>query len=157
MEGGIARLEFVPRVRHGFGDPGSDVPYKTERGFLDFVIDGVSLYDSIGSQRDLVSVLWNPPKVLAEANRAVRRLLLMEAGDASDGRVSLFVCPECGDLGCGAITARVEEGPLGIVWRDIGFENSYDLAIDLDSYANVGPFIFEPDVYAERLKALLQK
>ena len=81
MQGGFAHLALVPRVREGFGEPASGEPYKRERRFLDFVINGVSLYDTIGSPRDLVSVLWDPPQVLVEADRAVRRLLLIETGE----------------------------------------------------------------------------
>jgi hypothetical protein len=142
-------------VREGFGDPAAGGPYKTRRSFLDFVINGISLYDAIGIRRDVISVLWNPPVVPDEADRAIRRLLLLETGDASNGRVSLLVCAECGDLGCGAMTARIEQGHTGIVWRDIGYENTYDLGVDLDSFATVGPFIFEPDAYRKKLEPLL--
>lgn len=157
MQSGFVCLDLVPRLREGFGDSTSGEPNKITRGFLDFVINGTSLHETIGSQRDLVSVLWNPPVVLAEADRAVRRLLLMETGDASNGRVSLFVCPECGDLGCGAITARIALNDGGIVWRDIGYENSYDPSIDFDSFAAVGPFVFDLDAYRNELRALLKR
>jgi hypothetical protein len=45
----------------------------------------------------------------ATAN-AISRLLLSEKADLPNGRRSFFVCSECGDLGCGAITAVVVPG-----------------------------------------------
>lgn len=42
-----------------------------------------------------------------ETVAAVERLVGEASGDLPDGRVSLYVCPECGDLRCGAVTARL--------------------------------------------------
>ena len=67
--------------------------------YLDFVIDGVSLYDMIGRRGDLASTLWLKPDVPAERHRAPRRPLDLEPGDVPGDRVSLYVWAECGDLG----------------------------------------------------------
>jgi hypothetical protein len=40
--------------------------------------------------------------VESETLKAVDRLLLMSDADFPNDRRSLFVCAECGDLGCGA-------------------------------------------------------
>ena len=150
-----SRLDLTVRVRHGFGDPNSGAPYKTERTFLDFVVDGTSLYDAVGRSHDLASVLWISPASRGEQNRAVRRLLLAEAGDASEGRVSLFVCPECGDLGCGAITAHLERNGATIVWRDLGYENNYEAGVDFAPYERFGPYFFDADTYVVSLQRVL--
>jgi hypothetical protein len=157
MQWAFSSLDLRPRVRDGFGDQRSGAPCKTEKKFFDFVIGGVSLYDTLGHSRDLISALWNPPVVPSEGDRAIRRLSLADSGDASENRVSLFICPECGDLGCGAITVRIERDDTGIVWRDIGYENNYEPTVDLDSFATLGPFIFEPHVYVPKLEALFSK
>lgn len=85
----------------------------------------------------------------------MRRLLLLEPGDASDGRASLFVCPECGDLGCGAVTVRVDKGADTISWREFGYENSYERSVDLASFAAIGPFHFDIDAYEKELEPYL--
>jgi hypothetical protein len=100
----FASLDLVPRLREGFGNPASGGAFKTMRRFLDFVINGVSLFDTIGSQRD-----------------------------------------------------RIEHDDARIVWREIGYENSYDPRVDLDSFTTVGPFAFAPDVYSKKLQRLLRK
>jgi hypothetical protein len=121
---------------------------QTKRTFLDFVVDGVSLYDEIGRRSDLISTLWvEPPMAKEEQDKAIRRLLTLESGDVSDGRVSLYVCPECGDLGCGVISVQIDVADNQITWRDFGYENNYEKHVERDSYSSVGPFHFDRSVY----------
>jgi hypothetical protein len=54
---------------------------RSGRSFLDFVIDGLSLYDEIGRRSDLISTLWVSPLVPEEQQKAVLRLLGLEQGD----------------------------------------------------------------------------
>ena len=57
-----------------------------------------------------------------ESVSAIERLLSEAPGDLPDGRVSLYVCPERGDLGCGAVTATITREPETVTWRAIGFQ-----------------------------------
>ena len=43
--------------------------------------------------------------------------------------MSLYVCPECGDLGCGAVTANLHVGPETVTWRAIGSQADYDAKV----------------------------
>lgn len=88
--------------------------------------------------------------------KAIRRLLATEPGDASDGRISLYVCPECGDLGCGAITIRIVGTSGEIVWRDFGYENNYEAHVERELFAPLGPYRFDRADYTAQLEALLQ-
>ena len=86
----------------------------TPRLFLDYIVDGESLYDRHG--HDLISCLgWFVPD---EDERAAQRLALNGPPDVED-RVSIYVCPECGDVYCGAVTAIIEQEGDEIVWREI--------------------------------------
>ena len=79
--------------------------YKSERNFLDFIVDGQSLGEK--ARYDLVSVLcgeWAPE----ERERSVRRLLKEEPANFSDDRRSLLVCAECGGIDCGAVSVVVQ-------------------------------------------------
>ncbi len=156
MPPGVAHLSLVKRIRPGTVGPMKGVPFKTERPFLDFIIDGVSLYEAAAKDRDLVSAIWTEPPVPEERIKAIRRLLATEPGDASDGRASLYVCPECGDLGCGAITIRIERTSEEILWRDFGYENSYEAHVERGPFASLGPYRFGRVEYTARLEALLQ-
>ena len=136
-------LELHWRVRPGGGG-------RTERRYLDFVVDGISLYDRLRAG-DRVTALgcWLPDSEREH----------IEQLRSASGRVPLYVCAECGDFGCGAVTVQVERTPEGFVWRDFAFENNYDDTMkDADSYRSVGPFLFNKTEYwqllAKRASAL---
>ena len=126
------------------------VSFVTARDSLDFVISGKSLMSLVHG--DYASCLgW------ADAVReapTVERLLMRAPADCPSGRNTLLVCPECGDLGCGAISARIQrEGPW-IVWRDFAYENNYDEAMtDTESYSQLGPYYFDPQQYEAELRS----
>ena len=143
-----ALLTLIPATRVGVKYPNGT--YKSERHFLDFVVDGQSLWETVGKRRDSVSVLCRE-FALDESIRAVNRLLLTERSDCPHDRRSLFICGECGDLGCGAITLVVVREGDAIVWKDFGFENNYEENIDLNEYKGVGPFVFDAVSYESAL------
>ena len=144
----LSTLNLVKRDRHVSG------PNRVDRSFLDFVVDGLSLYDEIGRRSDLVSTLWISPPAPEEQQKAVRRLLGLEQGDLPGDRVSLYVCPECGDVGCGAITLKIEFAVDEVRWSDFGYENTYEESIDRASYGSIGPFRFSRQAYEELMSLL---
>ena len=119
------------------------------RRFLDFIIDGQSLYDQLG---DLISPLgWFPPKY---HQVAIDRFLLLGPPDFPDGRRSICVCGECGDLGCGALAAVIENVGDRIVWKDFKYQNNYDPDIGYvdGDYSHLGPFSFDVDQYIDTIR-----
>lgn len=146
-------FSLVERISPGLGDPASGEAYKTQGAFFDFVVDGVSLYEVAAQSRDLVSVIWSEPLVPTEQAKAIERLLARGPRDGSDGRVSLYICPECGDLACGAITVRIDERSDEIVWRDFGFENTHECGVDRAAFSSLGPFHSDRVDYEARLHA----
>lgn len=122
---------------------------KTERDYLDFVIDDVSLSEKFG---DSISCLgWT---VSIENEKAVRRLLLEKPSDLPNNRRSLYICPECGDLGCGAVSIVVEQNGDQITWRDFAYQNNY-LDPLIEEYQDLGPFVFDKTDYEKVLKSAL--
>jgi hypothetical protein len=63
-----------------------------------------------------------------EDERAAQRLLLNEAADVED-RVSIYVCPEDGDVYCGALTTIIEWQGDEMVWRDVA-HSTFDWLAD---------------------------
>jgi hypothetical protein len=59
--------------------------------------------------------------------------------DTEDGQYLLYVCPECGDIGCGAYGARIRITGETWEWYDFAYENGYEPARVL---ASAGPFSF---------------
>ena len=132
-------LELFPRVRAG----GRGI---SRREYLDFVVDGRSLQDAL-REPDLIGCLgWWVPQAEAEHRQ---RLTGVAAPDSATGRVSLYVCPECGDLACGAVTARITCPPGEIVWSDFCFEGQYE--IDPAPIPDVGPYRFDEAQYRQAL------
>ncbi len=138
-------LELKPAARRG-GRGGK---------FLDFVIDGQSLYELVGRQFDTVSCLAVWPNV-DEVKHDVARLVLREEADFPNNRRSLYVCGECGGLDCGAVSLIIEEKeePQTIVWRDFGYQNNYDDA--LYEVSGVTWFEFNKEQYVKAIEESLR-
>ena len=129
------------RTRQGGGG-------KTQRDHLDFVVDGRSLLDRLPPVDNVGVLGWGPPEVEASA---IAQLLLRQPSEMPGGRVPLYVCAECGDLGCGAVTAHVEKTSDAFVWSDLAWEVNYHFEPDDDGilrrYDDVGPFTFQKTEY----------
>ncbi len=90
--------------------------------FLDFVVDGESLMESLEAAGTLVTPLhraWLPtvPDALDELRG--RR----PSPGLADHRVALLVCGECGDLACGAITVSLSMSAEWVTWTDFLWED----------------------------------
>ena len=140
----ISTLELVWTTRIGGGG-------RTERRFLDFVIDGAPLSSLLDA--DFISPFgW----LDADTRKAdIERLLGKSPPDMAHGRTSLYICPECGDLGCGAVTVLIERGERVVIWKDFGIQNNYEDAVYTEGLDNIGPFTFDSRQYDELFQRLL--
>jgi hypothetical protein len=130
-------LSLKWRTRQGGGG-------HTHWEYLDFLVDGRSLWEHLGAADVIGCLGWGNP---AEEQRAAERLLLRAPSTLSLGRVPLFICAECGDLDCGAVTAQVERTPEGIAWYDFAFEDSGGEITRYPKYQALGPFLFNKAEY----------
>jgi hypothetical protein len=137
------------------------------RTYPEWVVDGTALVDRLATQarangRDQELPLeLLPPMIWFHGDEATARLLLELPPDLPSGRHSLLVCPECGDAGCGVVSAVVEGGDEVVVWRDFGAETDYyDPAepqfgwFDLDLLAGLGPFAFRRERYERTVREM---
>ena len=69
--------------------------------------------------------------------------------DTEEGRYLLYVCPECGDIGCGAYGAKLRLDEQTAEWYDFAYENGYEPGHPVHG---VGPFIFERTQYHASLE-----
>jgi hypothetical protein len=111
---------------------------------LDFFVSGKSLLKEIERRGyDLVPRLGSD---LLPIDSVTRDLLLLEmAGDTPSGRVALYICPECGDIGCGVVSVKISRDRSDIVWSDLVWENNYDN--NLVTLEKLGPFRFNEEDY----------
>jgi hypothetical protein len=139
-------LELVLAIRTGIRYV--DGSYKSEQHFLDFAISGQSLWEKL-KKPDVVSVLCfeYAASALDESLRAANRLLLTEMADRPNDRRSLFICSECGDLGCGAISCVIVREGDAFIWKEFGLQNNYEDNVERNRYTGIGPFIFDATSY----------
>ena len=128
-------LDLEWRKRQGGGG-------RTERDFLDFVINGPSLYDLLKGGDSVGALGWGNPEI---EKRQIAWLLLKEQSDLVSGRVPIYICAACGDLDCGAITVKILKTAASFVWSDFGFENNDEGAVTL--YENNWSFTFSKTMY----------
>lgn len=135
----ISSLELSPKVRGGESG-------KTRREYLDFVVDGKSIGELVGGD---LSCLGGTPE---ENEKTLQRLLLEEPGELPDKhRRMLYVCGECGDIGCGATTLQIDiDGDL-VTWSNFAYENNYQ-EIDFEGYEEIGPIVFRLEEYRNVLR-----
>ncbi|MGC5166499.1 hypothetical protein [Luteimicrobium sp. DT211] len=128
--------------------------------YLDFTLGGERVHDLVacclGYESDDISALhdgWPDGAI-----ESIERLLGLADPDLPDGRTSIYVCPECGDLGCGAVTARVRFTETTVEWRDLGFqdENFPEITPILDGGAPLS-VRFDRASYEEHLERELER
>ncbi|MER7505169.1 hypothetical protein AB0L05_34945 [Nonomuraea pusilla] len=73
--------------------------------------------------------------------------VLWLAPTSEDGRMPLYVCPECRDLGCGALTMVLEVSSDRVVWRDLGWQTDDPDEVDHDDLTDISPFVFDRTQY----------
>jgi hypothetical protein len=146
MERKLSTLELTLRRRPYVKLTGG--AFRSERNYLDFVVDGQSLLD--GTRYDLVTTLcreW----ALEEREKSVRRLLGEESADFPDDRRSLLVCAQCGDIGCGAVSIVLRFSDKTVHWQDFGYQNNYEPEIHDEHLKSLGPFEFDLGDYKSKL------
>ena len=132
-------------------------PWRRE-AYLDFVVDSHPLKELIDAQdgyHDQVGVLGNG--FLPEAQTHWRSILLSEkASELETGRIELYVCANCGDIGCGSITVGMTVDERQVTWKDFGNERNYEIdegdgLVYKEGLENIGPFTFDRQQYREAL------
>ena len=94
----------------------------TRARFLDWTLNGIVLRSMLGwetppSDSTCLVSGWD----LDEGLAWLERLRFEGAGGFPDGRAAVLVCPECGDLECGALSVNVTRGGT-VVWSDFGWQ-----------------------------------
>lgn len=100
---------------------------QTPRDYLDFFISGKSLRTILNIENaDFITLfVWGG----VISNDYYRHILnvfrLKEKSKLHTGRAMMYVCPECGDIDCAAITAIIKDYGSKIIWSDFGYETGY--------------------------------
>ena len=139
-----AILTHTPRHRPGYSSNGVTA---VERHSSDFLINGESLLLRLiaiaGGHDDFMGCF-------VRGFGAVTDSILSEISPSSSDfrprRVGLYICPECGDIGCGRFSVLIERTADAVVWKEFAYENGYEA---LRLIEGLGPFRFEADKYKQ--------
>lgn len=117
-----------------------------ERHSVDFIVNGASLLTTIvkvaGGHTGFMGCIV---RGFSEHNvQAAGRLTCAEPPDSGSGRVLLYICPECGDIGCGAYSAFVRRVGTTYIWHEFAYENGYESP---RPFPDIGPYIFDSSQY----------
>jgi hypothetical protein len=82
-------------------------------------------------------------EALDESLGAANRLLIIENAEHPHDRRSLFICSECGDLGCGATSCAIVKEGNAIVWKEFGFQNNCQDVVARKCHTAIGPSVFD--------------
>ncbi|AZI56877.1 hypothetical protein EH165_00525 [Nakamurella antarctica] len=94
-----------------------------ESHFFDFVVDDQSQLQRF-TQGNLVTGL-NRPWLLSVSDTVDELTVRRATPGLAAGRVALLVCGECGDLGCGAVTASIRIDDDTVTWTNFLWEDGY--------------------------------
>ena len=136
------KLSLIKQVRLGGGG-------KTERHYYDYLINDRLLSEiiEIGDQIGVFGGFGEK-----DDRTHFNELLSKKKSELKSGRVPIYICPECGDLGCGCISIEIIKTNEGFIWKSFGFENNYENGI-AESY-DIGEFFFNKTQYYEELKKI---
>ena len=114
----------------------------TQRDSVDFLVDGESLLACLvkmnGGHGDFMGCFV---RGFAEAKaQALNELLFEVDARPEQRRVGLYICPECGDIGCGRFSVMVELRAEEVIWSKFAYENGDD---EPSVFEEIGPFKFE--------------
>jgi hypothetical protein len=153
-EAGAGRREMMDQLElatlHRIG---STSPLKQERSTFDFMVNGTSLFKATeASSLDMCGCLSDPRferEVAGRFNGRIANILTSDVPVNGSHRVALFVCSECGDLACGAITVLVSRNDLVVQWSHFAYDNGYEARTEL---TDVGPFEFAWAAYLTAIR-----
>lgn len=132
---------------------------KHKRKYIDFIVSDKPLSEIFKTKnKDMISAFGWSSNIEYE-NKTLKEFLKQEKAELETGRIILYGCAECFDIGCGAITTEIVETENKIIWRKFAYENNYE-EIDFEHYKDIEQFEFDKQQYIQefnRIKNELSK
>lgn len=110
--------------------------------FYEFDIDDVPLSNLLQVDLKELTGMFTPEA--ADSGYFVSQIAKY-IGRMPTDRILLYVCSDCGDISCGALSAKIDFSENKIIWSDFAYENSIEI---VERYPEVGPFEFSKEEYS---------
>lgn len=110
--------------------------------FYEFDIDDVPLSNLLQVDLKELTGMFTPEA--ADSGYFVSQIAKY-IGRMPTDRILLYVCSDCGDISCGALSAKIDFTENKIIWSDFAYENSIEI---VERYPEVGPFEFSKEEYS---------
>lgn len=98
----------------------------SDRQYLDYLISGQTLRDYLGikSKTNVTHFGFFPNKEVQK--RILKEFRLQQKTQLVGDRIELYICECCGDITCGALTAKIIEKGDKIIWTNFANQNDPD-------------------------------
>jgi hypothetical protein len=115
--------------------------------YWDFAVNGRPLREIV-NPGDFIGVFgWQSAAI---EKQFFVQLLGREPSELSSGRVPIYICPECADLGCGCLSIKLTKSDEAFAWSEFNFENNYETPHD-ERALPVPTFVFHKSEYYQAL------
>ena len=116
----------------------------SDQQYLDYIVSGQSLREYLGidNKSSVTPFGFFPHKV--ELKRSFKEFRLQQKTYLPGDRIELYICECCGDIGCGAITAKIIDKGDKIIWTNFANQSRHD---EIGQEIQVEQIEFERQMY----------
>lgn len=83
-------------------------------------------------------------------SKMLAELLVLSDQSSEPAPIHIYICPECGDIACGAYSVHVEKKSGYYEWSKFHYFNGYEVPHLVEE---IGPFCFEEKAYELALES----
>jgi len=116
----------------------------SDQQYLDYIVSGQSLREYLGieNKSSVTPFGFFPNK--EELKRSLKEFRLQQKTYLPGDRIELYICDCCGDIGCGAITAKIIDEGDKIIWTNFANQSRHD---EIGQEIQVEQIEFERQMY----------
>ena len=116
----------------------------SDQQYLDYIVSGQSLREYLGieNKSSVTPFGFFPNK--EELKRSFKEFRLQQKSYLPGDRIELYSCECCGDIGCGAITAKIIDKGDKIIWTNFANQSRHD---EIGQEIQVEQIEFERQMY----------
>ena len=125
-----------------------------DRKYIDFIIDGVPLSELLGGVGYNIGKFGWGNNIKFELSE-LEDFKTAHKSRLDNGLFSIYVCPECGDEGCGAIMFEIKMTESTVIWDNFVWGDGYhESEENPHERIDIKPIIFNKNEYYTSISEL---